>query len=52
MTKTSTNETNVDVIIQDFQKKFGILDEKDIVADDDYESSLTLDYEDMNRKGE
>lgn len=50
MKSTNSNETYLDALIQDFQMKFGVLDEEQIVDDDDYEKSLSTDYEDINRR--
>lgn len=41
------NEMYLDKQIQEFQVKFGIIDEGQIVANDDYEKTVSLDYEDM-----
>lgn len=51
MKRTVSNEETLDLLIQEFQKKFGILDEEQIVSDDDYEESLSVDYEDLNVRG-
>lgn len=48
MKSKNSNEADLDALIQEFQMKFGILDEGQIVDDDDCEKSLSMDYEDLN----
>lgn len=43
------DEKSLEQKIEEFQRLFGIVDEGAIVSDDDYEKSISISYEEMNR---